>query len=179
MRAHIYACACMHAHFSIIMTSLDMNLKKLRKKYFQIFNNKKNQYFHIRGDISNTLSNLPRLYIIERYLVFWIFLPQICQGIAVSSCRQIGKKKYYHPTLNNIKIWSLIPEKMFNWKTHTGVCIIPGQAMHEGVLKETIVLNATCDGGGFWTWTEEGQIQWSEGRGPFKYHAIGCGGGGR
>ena len=36
--------------------------------------------------------------------------------------------------------------------------------MHEGVLKETIILNATCDGAGFWTWTAEGQIQWSEGR---------------
>jgi len=54
-------------------------------------------------------------------------------------------------------------EQKFHWKTSRGLCIVPGMTMHEGVLKETLLLNDTCHGGGFWRWTEEGQIQWSEG----------------
>ena len=52
---------------------------------------------------------------------------------------------------------------MFQWKNIHGHCITPGKAVHEDVLKDTIVVADTCDGGGFWTWTTEGQIQWSEG----------------
>ena len=51
---------------------------------------------------------------------------------------------------------------MFKWKTTQGGYIVPGKTLHEDVLKETLVLNDTSDGG-FWTWTAEGQVRWSQG----------------
>ena len=51
---------------------------------------------------------------------------------------------------------------MFKWKTTQGRYIVSGKTLHEDVLKETLVLNDTSDGG-FWTWTAEGQVRWSQG----------------
>ena len=40
---------------------------------------------------------------------------------------------------------------------------MPGRAVHEDTVKDTIVVSDTCDQEGYWTWTTEGQIQWSLG----------------
>jgi len=51
----------------------------------------------------------------------------------------------------------------FYWKTVKGLYIVPGRAVHEGVMKDTLVLNETIDREDYWTWTAEGQVQWSKG----------------
>ena len=59
---------------------------------------------------------------------------------------------------------SLISGHGFYWKTVKGLYIVPGRAVHEGVMKDTLVLNETIVREDYWTWTAEGQVQWSKGR---------------
>ena len=52
--------------------------------------------------------------------------------------------------------------KEFEWKDSTGACIIPGEAVHEGKVKRTIVRSNNCTNQ-HWVWTEEGQMMWNTG----------------
>ena len=58
--------------------------------------------------------------------------------------------------------YSLVKGQKFQWRTIEGGYIVPGQTLHEGVYKDSLVLNTTSEEG-FWTWTTEGQVRWSEG----------------
>ena len=52
--------------------------------------------------------------------------------------------------------------QMFKWRTTEGGYIVPGKTLHEGVLKDALVLNDTSEEG-YWRWTTEGQVRWSQG----------------
>ena len=52
----------------------------------------------------------------------------------------------------------------FEWRDSTGACIVPGKALHEGKLKDTLVRSENCTKQqSHWVWTTGGQLKWNEG----------------
>merc|ERR1719312_1095775 len=75
--------------------------------------------------------------------------------ISILNCEQ-GKKE---------QIFSMeIYNRSLLWSDRLGGCYTPGQALHEGQLKDTVVRSENCSvDKAHWVWTIQGQLSWNKG----------------
>ena len=94
------------------------------------------------------------------------------------TCFIQGKKSQIF-SLEPIKTTNNKTENSFLWKLGNGRCIVPGKAMHENKMKRTLVVSTMCNTTGYWIWTTQGQITWSQGRRcrgfiDIQFYCAGC-----